>query len=247
MSEATRSPVPPDCPVPRHLAVIMDGNGRWAAERGLPRIAGHHEGMRVVRETIEGAIELGIEVLTLFAFSTENWHRPEDEVSALMTLLQVYAEKERDELRQNRVEVRVLGDLDRLEEGARSAVRMIERVTRGGERLRLNLMISYSGRADILQAARKLARRVRDGELDIEEIDEASFSDALFTEGLPDPDLLIRTSGEQRISNFLLWQLAYAELHITPVLWPDFSRDDLNHAVDEFRRRDRRFGRVSPS
>jgi len=236
-----------ECPVPCHVAVIMDGNGRWAAERGLPRIAGHHEGMKVVRETIEAAIEAGVEILTLFAFSTENWQRPEDEVSALMTLLRVYAEKEREELREQGVRVHVLGDMTRLSDSAREAVQMIEEATADGDRIRLNLMISYSGRADIVRAARALARRVQAGEIAVDEIDEDSVAGALFTGGLPDPDLLIRTSGEFRISNFLLWQLAYAELHITPVLWPDFTRDDFIRAIEEFQRRDRRFGRVSPS
>jgi undecaprenyl diphosphate synthase len=229
------------------VAVIMDGNGRWAADRGLPRIAGHHEGMKVVRETIEASIEAGIEILTLFAFSTENWQRPEEEVHALMTLLKVYAERDRDELRDSGVEVHVLGDLAPLDEEARGAVSMIEEATIGGDRLRLNLMISYSGRAEILAAARTLAGRVATGELAVEDIDHESFSAALFPGGLPDPDLLIRTSGEFRISNFMLWQLAYAEMHITPVLWPDFTRDDLHRAVEEFRRRERRFGRVPAS
>jgi len=247
MSDAPSDAANSEGPVPRHVAVIMDGNGRWAADRGLPRIAGHHEGMKVVRETIEASIEAGIEILTLFAFSTENWQRPEEEVHALMALLKVYAAKERDELRESGVEVHVLGDLARLDDEARRAVQMIEEVTSGGARLRLNLMISYSGRAEILDATRTLARRVQEGEMTAEEIDQESFSSALFTRGLPDPDLLIRTSGEFRISNFMLWQLAYAEMYITPVLWPDFTRDDLLGAVEEFRRRERRFGRVSSS
>jgi undecaprenyl diphosphate synthase len=247
MSDVSPDAAPSDCPVPRHVAVIMDGNGRWAADRGLPRIAGHHEGMKVVRETIEASIEAGIEILTLFAFSTENWQRPEEEVHALMALLKIYAERERDELRESGVEVHVLGDMTPLDGEAREAVRMIQEVTAGGSRLRLNLMISYSGRAEILEATRALARRVEAGELSAEDIDQETFSRALFTGGLPDPDLLIRTSGEFRISNFMLWQLAYAEMHITPVLWPDFTRDDLFLAVEEFRRRERRFGRVTTS
>ncbi len=244
--ESAPSPPPGGCPVPRHVAVIMDGNGRWAADRGLPRIAGHHEGMRVVRQTIETAIEAGVEILTLFAFSTENWYRPEDEVSALMALLKLYAEKERAELRENGVRVRVLGETARLDEDAREAVRTIEETTAGGDRLLLNLMISYSGRADLVRAVRILAAKVASGELALEELDEHAVSNALFTAGLPDPDLLIRTSGEYRLSNFLLWQLAYSELYITPVLWPDFSQEDFRHAIAEFQRRERRFGRVSP-
>lgn len=230
---------------PRHVAVIMDGNGRWAADRGLPRYAGHHEGMKAVRETVEGAVEIGIEILTLFAFSTENWQRPEEEIHALMNLLRLYAEQEQEDLRQRGVEVHVLGDLSRMDDETIEAVRTIQRVTAGGDRLRLNLMISYSGRADILRAAREVARLVERGELEPDEIDDEVLSDHLYTRGLPDPDLLIRTSGEFRISNFMLWQLAYTELHISRVLWPDFTRDDLLAAVKEFQRRERRFGRVS--
>jgi undecaprenyl diphosphate synthase len=239
------SPIPPfDGPVPRHVAVIMDGNGRWASDRGLPRSVGHREGMKAVREVIEGAREAGIKILTLFAFSTENWQRPEEEILALMTLLRIYAENEQEELREQGVEVRILGELARMNEETLEAVRAIQEVTAGGDQLRLNLMISYSGRADILHAARALAREVQRGELQPDEIDGELFSGLLFTGGLPDPDLLIRTSGEFRISNFMLWQLAYTELCITPVLWPDFTRRDLFLAVGEYQRRERRFGRV---
>ncbi len=230
--------------VPRHVAIIMDGNGRWANRRGLPRHLGHREGIKSVREVVEGALDAGIQVLTLFAFSTENWDRPPQEVTALMGLLKLYALKERIELRRQGVEVHVLGDLDRIEPATRRAVDTIVDGTRGGTAMRLNLMISYSGRAEVLRAARLLAERVREGDLDPDEIDDAVFSEALFTDGQPDPDLLIRTSGEHRISNFMLWQLAYTELHISPVLWPDFDREDLFAAVDDYQKRDRRFGRV---
>ena len=230
--------------VPRHVAIIMDGNGRWARARGLPRYRGHAAGMKAVRESIEGAIEAGVPILTLFAFSQENWQRPPREVSALMTLLQKYVKKERDELREQGVEVHVHGDLDRLTPGPRRAVEEIEEATRGGASLALNLMISYGGRTEILRAARTLAREARAGTLDPDSIDEALFSRYLFTGDLPDPDLLIRTSGEQRISNFMLWQIAYAELYITPTLWPDFDRRHLFDAIVEFQNRDRRFGRV---
>lgn len=230
---------------PRHIAVIMDGNGRWAAEQGLPRYAGHREGMNAVREIIRGCVEVGVETLTLFAFSTENWQRPDDEILALMTLLQVYSEQEREGLREQGVEVRVLGDLSRMDRPTLDAVAKIESTTRGGEKMRLNLMISYSGRADILGAVRALAERVREGSLDPAQIDEESVSRQLLTGDISDPDLLIRTSGEYRISNFMLWQLAYSELYITPVLWPDFTREDLLAAVAEYQRRERRFGRVS--
>jgi undecaprenyl diphosphate synthase len=230
--------------VPRHVAVIMDGNGRWARKRGLPRHAGHRQGMKAVREVIEGATEAGLRVLTLFAFSTENWQRPPTEISALMGLLEHYARRERKELRRMGVEVHVLGALDRMDPTTRRAVGEIVRGTRGGERLRLNLMISYSGREELLRAVRILAEQAARGEVDPDAIDEEAFEDVLFTRGLPDPDLLIRTSGEKRLSNFLLWQLAYTEIHISPVLWPDFTREDLFGALLDYQRRERRFGRV---
>ena len=233
--------------VPRHIAVIMDGNGRWAGERGLPRHLGHREGMKAVREAVEGAVEAGVEILTLFAFSTENWLRPVQEISALMGLLQLYARKERAQLRRQGVEVHVLGDLERVDEATRSAVDSIVEETRGGSTLRLNLMISYGGREEILRATRVLAERVRSGTLSPDDIGSGTFSDALFTRGLPDPDLLIRTSGEQRVSNFMLWQLAYTELHVSPVLWPDFDRSDLFEAILDYQRRERRFGKVTAS
>jgi undecaprenyl diphosphate synthase len=230
--------------VPRHVAIIMDGNGRWAAERGLPRHLGHREGMKAVREAISGAVDAGIEILTLFAFSTENWHRPRQEVSALMKLLQLYARKERQELARQGVEVHVLGDLERMDEPTRRAVDEIVSETAGGTALRLNLMISYGGREELIRSARLLAERVQRGELDPDDIDEDAVEDTLFTRELPPPDLLIRTSGEYRISNFMLWQLAYTELFITPVFWPDFDREYLFEAVLDYQRRDRRFGRV---
>ena len=231
--------------IPRHVAIIMDGNGRWAKQRSLPRVAGHREGMKAVREAIEGSIDAGIEIVTLFAFSTENWQRPRREITALMGLLRLYATQERAELKQQGVEVHVLGDVDALDGSTRDAVEEIVSETAGGLNLRLNLMISYSGREEIVRACRFMAEQVAAGELDPREIDEGAFSDGLFTSGLPDPDLLIRTSGELRLSNFMLWQLAYTELHITPVLWPDFSRVDLFRAVSDYQERDRRFGRVT--
>ena len=232
---------------PHHVAIIMDGNGRWARERGLPRHLGHREGMKAVREVIEGAVEAGVSILTLFAFSTENWKRPPQEVSALMGLLQLYARKEKAELRKRGVEVHVLGDLERVDAATRSAVETIVEGTRGGSALRLNLMISYGGREEILRCARVIAERVRSGEITCDEIDDQTVESALFTCGLPNPDLLIRTSGEYRISNFMLWQMAYTELHISPVLWPDFERRDLFEAVLDYQRRERRFGRVESS
>ena len=232
-------------PMPRHVAVIMDGNGRWARRQGLPRKTGHEAGMNAVRPTIEASVDAGIKILTLFAFSTDNWNRPSEEVSALMSLLKAYAERECSELVEKGVEVRVLGTLARMQPSARGAVERIMRETEGGTTLRLNLMISYSGMEDILTAVRRLAARARAGELDPAEIDEACLERALLTSGIPDPDLLIRTSGECRISNFMLWQISYSEIHITPVLWPDFSKDDLFAAVLDYQRRDRRFGRIT--
>jgi undecaprenyl diphosphate synthase len=231
--------------VPGHVAIIMDGNGRWARKRGLPRFRGHAAGMKSVREVVEGAIEAGLSVLTLYAFSQENWLRPAGEVSALMQLLRRYAVRERAELRRQGVRVHVFGDLDRLSPAPRAAIDEIQRATADGRTLQLNLMISYGGRAELVRAARRLAERVRRGELDPAQIDEAAFADELFTAGTPDPDLLVRTSGEQRISNFLLWQLAYTELYITPVLWPDFRREHLFAAILDYQKRERRFGRVS--
>ncbi len=231
--------------LPAHVAIIMDGNGRWARARGLPRFRGHTEGMQSVREIVEASIEIGFPNLTLYAFSQENWNRPAAEVSALMKLLQRYVAKERDELVRQGVEVKVFGDLSRLSGGPRRAVDMIQETTAGGRNLRLNLMLSYGRRAEIVQAVRRIAQAVRDGRIDPAAINEAMISEHLYTAGLPDPDLLIRTSGEQRISNFMLWQLAYTELYITPTLWPDFRRDDLRAAIHEYQKRERRFGRVT--
>ena len=231
--------------VPRHIAVIMDGNGRWAQERHLPRPIGHREGMKAVREAVEGSLAAGVEVLTLFAFSEENWNRPPMEIGALMGLLEEYIARETAELRANGVEAHVLGDLSRLQPRAREALDRLLAETRGGTKLLLNLAISYSSRAEIARAARRLAEDVLQGRLALEDVDEDAVSLHLQTAGLPDPDLLVRTSGERRISNFLLWQLAYTELHITPVLWPDFTRQHLFEAILDYQGRERRFGRVT--
>jgi undecaprenyl diphosphate synthase len=231
--------------VPAHVAIIMDGNGRWAKGRLLPRPLGHHAGMRAVREAVEGCLKAEVQVLTLFAFSQENWQRPAREIEALMSLLEEYIAREVGELREQGVAVKVLGDLDRLANGARRAVDRIEAETAGGKELALNLCISYSSRAELTRAARLLAEDVAAGRLNPAEIDEEALAQRLYTSPWPDPDLLIRTSGEMRISNFLLWQLAYAELYVTPVLWPDFTRRHLFEAILEFQRRERRFGRVT--
>ncbi len=231
--------------VPAHIAVIMDGNGRWAQARGLPRPAGHQAGMNSVREIVEGGVQAGVSVLTLFAFSQENWNRPAGEIAALMMLLEAYVASETTELRERGVSVRILGDLDRLAPAARDAATRCVEATAGGTALDLNLCISYGSRAEITRAARRLGEQVAAGTLAPEAITEERLAAELFTAPWPDPDLLIRTSGEQRLSNFLLWQLAYAEIHVTPVLWPDFTRANLFEAILDFQRRDRRFGRVT--
>ena len=231
--------------VPRHVAIIMDGNGRWARERLMPRPFGHRSGMKAVREVVEGAIEAGVEVLSLFAFSQENWQRPITEVSALMSLLEEYIARETDELAERGVRVIVLGEIDRLTPPARAAVDRVMAQTAHNDRLTLNLFISYGSRAEILRAARAIAADVAAGRLSPGEVTESEIEKRLFTAGCPDPDLLIRTSGEQRISNFLLWQVAYAELYISPVLWPDFGRRELYEAIVEYQSRDRRFGKVT--
>ncbi len=231
--------------IPRHVAIIMDGNGRWARERSLPRPLGHRAGMKAVREVVEGAIEAGVEVLTLFAFSEENWQRPLSEISALMELLEEYIAREVAELRGQGVAVHILGDRTRLAPGALAAVERAERETRAGAKLALNLCISYSSRAELARAARLLAEDVLKGVKRLEDIDEEAVRAQLYTAPWRDPDLLIRTSGERRLSNFLLWQLAYTELYITPVLWPDVTRRDLFQAVRDYQRRERRFGKVT--
>ena len=231
--------------VPRHVAIIMDGNGRWARGRLMPRPLGHRAGMKAVREVVEGALATGVEVLTLFAFSEENWQRPATEISALMDLLEEYIAREAAELRGQGVRVNVLGDLTRLGPRSRAAVERIQADTRGGARLSLNLCISYSSRAELARAARLLAEDVLKGAKRLEDLDENALAAKLYTAAWPDPDLLIRSSGEQRLSNFLLWQLAYTEIYITPVLWPDFDRQCFYEAILDYQRRERRFGNVT--
>ena len=238
------APLPHVHPLPRHVAIIMDGNGRWARARHLPRPLGHRSGMKAVREVVEGAVEAGVEILSLFAFSQENWQRPAGEVSALMELLEEYVAREAAELADRGVRVRAIGDLSRLSPTAAAAIAEVTARTATNERLLLNLFISYGSRAELVDAARHLAREVAAGRLAPDAIDEHAFGARLYTAGCPDPDLLIRTSGEQRLSNFLLWQLAYTELVISPVLWPDFGREHLFEAILEYQRRERRFGRV---
>jgi undecaprenyl diphosphate synthase len=231
--------------VPAHVAIIMDGNGRWARARALPRPFGHKAGMSAVREVVEGAIAAGVEVLTLFAFSQENWQRPPEEIDALMVLLQEYVSSQAAELSAQGVRVRMLGDLSRLSLPARAAVDFVESATVGGRVLALNICISYGGRAELVRAARQLVEEALAGRLGTEDVTETAIAQRLYTAPFGDPDLLIRTSGEFRISNFLLWQLAYAELYVTPVLWPDFGPEHFFQALLDYQRRERRFGRVS--
>jgi len=233
--------------IPRHVAIIMDGNGRWARERNLPRPLGHRSGMKAVRAVVEGALEAGLEVLSLFAFSQENWQRPAPEIQALMSLLEEYIAREADELAEQGVRVLVLGDLTRLTPAAAAAAAVLVDRTAHNDKLTLNLFISYGSRAEIVRAVRGIAEDVKAGRLRVDEIDEAALGARLYTADCPDPDLLIRTSGEQRISNFLLWQVAYAELFLSPVLWPNFGKRDLFEAILDFQNRDRRFGRVTAS
>lgn len=230
--------------IPRHIAIIMDGNGRWARRRGLPRVKGHEAGKTAVREAVEGAVELGVEVLTLYTFSLENWQRPRQEIATLMRLLREVLVEERDSLRQNGVSLRVSGRVADLPKYVRHVLDHTQRALSGGTSMTLNLALSYGGRGEIVDAMRAIGREIEKGRLAARAIDEEVVAQHLYTAGLPDPDLLIRTSGELRLSNFLLWQLAYAELWVTDVLWPDFRKRDLFLACDSYQRRERRFGRV---
>ncbi len=228
--------------VPRHVAIIMDGNGRWASARGLPRAIGHKYGAETVRKTVEASIDLGIEYLTLFGFSSENWNRPLGEVSDLMGLLRRYLSKEMAELQAQGVRIRIIGERERLEPDIVSLIEQSEKLTEGNTTLNLTLALSYGGRSAIALAARRIAEQVRSGLLKPDMIGEEQFERHLETVDLPDPDLLIRTSGEKRISNFMLWECAYSEFVFLDTLWPDFSRDQLAEAIAEFGRRNRRYG-----
>ena len=240
----TRTPTPEQLKahgnLPRHVAIIMDGNGRWAKARGVPRLMGHRAGRESVREAVKGCVALGIDVLTLYTFSTENWNRPRSEIKALMGILRQTLRSERRELRENNVRLAVIGRPGDLPAEVVAAIEETQRYLAGCDGLRLNLALSYSGRAEIVDAVRRLIAE-GPGHAPLE---EASFERYLYTAGLPDPDLLIRTSGEMRLSNFMLWQLAYTELWITDTLWPDFRRRHLFQAVADFQGRERRFGRV---
>ncbi len=230
--------------IPRHIAIIMDGNGRWARQRGLPRIAGHHEGINSVREVVRACGELGVEVLTLYVFSVENWRRPRPEIGALMRLLRETTRQEVDDLMRNDVRLGVIGRIEEIAPAARKVLSEAIERTAGNTGLRLNLAINYGGRSELVDAVRRLAGDLGRGRLEAEAIDEQAFSRYLYTADVPDPDLLIRTSGEMRVSNFLLWQIAYTEIHVTDVLWPDFRRLHLYQAILDYQGRERRFGGV---
>jgi undecaprenyl diphosphate synthase len=232
-------------PPPRHIAIVMDGNGRWAKDRGLPRVAGHQRGVDALRGVVEAGQKLGIDYLTLYAFSSENWKRPPAEIDDLMGLLRLYLRHELRELHRNGVRIRVIGEWRLL---ASDIVRLIEdaeRTTIDNRRLTLVIAINYGSHREIIDASRQIAAAVADGTMSLDEINETTFASYLHTVGIPDPDLVIRTGGEQRLSNFLLWQVCYAELVFMELLWPDFNKQSLEQAVDEFHRRERRYGATS--
>ena len=229
--------------IPKHIAIIMDGNGRWAKAKGLPKIMGHRQGAESVRRVIKACLKFSVKHLTLYTFSTENWSRPKEEVSALFQLLEDFLDKEFELFRENNVRLVVIGERERINERVRKKIEQFERDTLNNNALIVNVALSYGGRQEILNAVRFLASEVRDGRLELFEIDEGVFSKALYTKNQPDPDLLIRTSGEMRISNFLLWQLSYTEIYATEKLWPDFGEEDLLEAIKEYGRRERRFGK----
>lgn len=229
--------------LPRHVAIIMDGNGRWAKRKRLPRVEGHRAGAKSVKEVVETSARLGIKFLTLYAFSKENWKRPRKEVATLWKLLEDYLKKEDNVLVENKLRLRALGQREDIPASVRKELERVEELTQDNDRMAVILALNYGGRAEILDAVRKI---IKDRAPDLESLDEETFSQYLYTKGIPDPDLLIRTSGELRVSNFLLWQIAYAEIWITPRLWPDFRRKDLLQALVDYQRRERRFGDIRP-
>lgn len=227
-----------------HIAVIMDGNGRWAAKRGLPRNAGHKKGAEVVVEIAKAAKELGVKYMTLYAFSTENWKRSREEVDGLMNLLREYLDKDFKELKENDVRIRFIGERQMLADDIVKKIEELERSTAENKSLGLQVALSYGSRQEILHAVREIAFQVKSGDMSLKDIDEQSFSDMLYTAGVPDPDLVIRTSGEQRISNYLLWQIAYAEFFFTKTLWPDFTKTELQEIIESYQTRERRYGKA---
>ncbi len=228
--------------IPQHVAIIMDGNGRWAKKRGLPRTAGHYQGAKVVEQILEDADHMGIRYLTVYAFSTENWSRPQAEVKTLMNLLRTYMKTSLAKCAKNNVRIRVIGDKTILDADLQEAIRNLEQDTRNNTGISFQIAINYGGRDELRRVAAQIARQVQDGLLRPEEITEETISDHLDTAGIPDPDLLIRTSGEERISNFLIWQCAYTEYYFTDVTWPDFNKEELERAVEAYRHRERRMG-----
>lgn len=232
----------PDKPIPQHIAIIMDGNGRWAANRGKPRVEGHRTGAESVEACLETACEIGVDYLTLYAFSSENWKRPETEVTALMGLLSHFLREKLPVLMKNNIRLLVIGQIERLPDSNRKALEKTMAKTAENDGLTLVVALSYGSREEIVEATRLLMEKAKSGELDPAEITNEVFADHLYTAGMPDPDLLIRTSGEFRVSNFLLWQISYTEIHITETLWPDFRREQLLAAVADFQNRSRRFG-----
>ena len=230
--------------LPRHIAIIMDGNGRWAGKRHLPRVAGHRAGIASVRDVVEASARLGLEVITLYAFSKENWKRPRAEVDTLMQLLREYLRREIETLQKNRIRFRVIGNAEELAPAVREELERGMTSTAANLGLQFNIALSYGGRAEIVDACRRIVDDARAGRLDPAHLDEPAFSQYLYTAGAPDPDLLIRTSGELRVSNFLLWQIAYAEIWVTETLWPDFRRRELFQAIRDFQKRDRRYGGI---
>lgn len=231
-----------DLKIPKHVAIILDGNGRWAKSKGMPRNYGHVHGAKAVEIICEEAYKMGIQYLTVYAFSTENWNRPKDEVDALMKLLRNYLKTCLKTAEKNRMCVRILGDKSRLDEDIRKRIDELESATKDNDGLHFQIALNYGGRDEILRAVREIARGVQSGALNVQDIEEETLSAALDTKELPEPDLLIRTCNEQRISNFLLWQLAYTELYFTPVPWPDFTKEELVKAVEAYTMRDRRYG-----
>lgn len=234
-----------DQAIPNHVAIIMDGNGRWAKKRGKIRIFGHRNGVQAVRETIETAAEIGVKVLTLYAFSTENWNRPQKEVNTLMSLLASSLKKELKNLQKNDIQLRAIGDLNSLPDKAQKQLQSVIDKTATNQRMILNLALSYGSRAEIVNAVKRISKKVVNNELKIENIDVKTINNHLYTFSLPDVDFLIRTSGEQRISNFLLWQISYAELYFTNTLWPDFNKECFYDAIKEYQIRERRYGKTS--
>ncbi len=231
-------------PLPKHIAIIMDGNGRWAKERGWIRLKGHEQGSQSVQEALDACLETGVEYLTLYAFSSENWKRPKLEVQGLMTLLEHYLGHKIEEMNKNGIRFQAIGRLNELSSSVQKRLQKAIDATAHNSKLTLTLALNYGARAEIVDATKMIAQKVQQGILSLKEITEESFSHHLYTANMPDPDLFIRTSGEYRISNFLLWQLSYAELYITPQLWPDFKKADLLAAIEEFQKRERRFGGV---